>query len=107
MFHILTGLPLFWRCDCCCINANSGHYQNQGPSKKPKVCMHFCSMKKLKAVYVVFFSVRIIGRGGCVSFSFRYLFQRWYTEKNHKIVPITNVANQEYMEQKLKIGKYK
>jgi hypothetical protein len=28
-------------------------------------------------------------------------------KKNHKIVPITNLANYEYVKQKLKIRKYK
>jgi hypothetical protein len=55
MFHILTGMSFFRRCDCCCLNENSGNYQNKGFSKESKVCMHFCNVNSMKPIYAVLF----------------------------------------------------
>jgi len=59
MFLILTGLSFFWRCHCCCINANSGNYQNKGFGKKSKVCICFCGMNNLKCMHIFSKKIKI------------------------------------------------
>jgi hypothetical protein len=62
MFCILTGLSFFWRCDCCCINENSGNYQNKGFSKESKVCMNFYSVNSMKLIYAILFGEEVVRR---------------------------------------------